>query len=140
MDNAPRQFTKPADLARAMEALAKADVFMSRIYPRQRWVNLRYAVPLMTGGVALSRTETPRRFTRFTYPEKFTLMARARGHRTRKSEVASKVASKSHCSSYVASRDILPFLRVVFQNDEKMARDLAEFFDFARSDVEFLTK
>jgi len=67
-------------------------------------------------------------------------MARARGHRASKTEVASKIASKCHCSRYVASRDIVPFLRVVFQNDEEMARDLAEFFEFAKSDVEFLAK
>jgi len=54
--------------------------------------------------------------------------------------VASKIASKCHCSRYVASRDIVPFLRVVFQNDEEMARDLAEFYEFAKSDVEFLAK
>ncbi len=140
VDNAPRQLTRPRDLASAMEALARADVYMSRIYPNQRWVNLRYAVPLMTGGVALSRSEMSRRFVRFMYPEKFAFMARARSHRTKKREVASKIASKSHCSSYVASKDILPFLRVVFQNDEKMARDLAEFFEFVKSDVEFLAK
>jgi len=140
LDNAPKQLAKPSDLASAMEALAGADVHMSRIYPKQRWVNLRYAVPLMTGGVALSRTEAPRRFVKFTYPEKFAFMARARGYRARKMEVASKIASKCHCSSYVASRDILPFLCVVFQNDKKMAGDLTEFFDFGKGDVEFLSK
>ncbi|MEM4719039.1 MAG: replication factor C large subunit, partial [Nitrososphaerota archaeon] len=53
LDNTPDQIPDPSDLADAFEALARADVMLARVNRRQEWRLMRYAIPVMTGGVAL---------------------------------------------------------------------------------------
>lgn len=56
-ENIPLEYTKPEELARAYDALSKADIFRSRIMRRQHWRFLVYQNSLMTAGISLARTE-----------------------------------------------------------------------------------
>lgn len=54
-ENIPLEYTKPEELVKAYDALAKADIFRSRIMRRQHWRFLVYQNSLMAAGVALAR-------------------------------------------------------------------------------------
>lgn len=56
-ENIPLEYTKPEELAKAYDALSKADIFRSRIMRRQHWRFLVYQNSLMTAGISLARTE-----------------------------------------------------------------------------------
>jgi replication factor C large subunit len=69
LDNVPDQLTVE-DLASAMEFLSKADLFLQRVNLKQSWGLLRYAIPLMTAGVAVSKKAKPKQFVKYSYPSR----------------------------------------------------------------------
>lgn len=139
LDNAPQQLTDPEDLERAMDFLAKADLYFARIKRMQRWNLLRYAVPIMTGGIALSKRKTPKSFVKFSFPQKIRMLQTTKQERDLRNAVASKIASKCHMSSYKANIEMLPFLSFIIKNDGNVANGLARFFELSESELSYLS-
>lgn len=139
LDNAPQQLTDPEDLERAMDFLAKADLYFARIKRMQRWNLLRYAVPLMTGGIALSKKKTPKSFVKFSFPQKIRMLQATKHERDLRNGLASKIASKCHMSSYKANIEMLPFLSFIIKNDGNIANGLARFFELSESELSYLS-
>ncbi|MCL7399170.1 MAG: replication factor C large subunit [Thaumarchaeota archaeon] len=139
LDNAPQQLTDPEDLERAMDFLAKADLYFARIKRMQRWNLLRYAVPLMTGGIALSKKKTPKSFVKFSFPQKIRMLQATKHERDLRNGLASKIASKCHMSSYKANVEMLPFLSFIIKNDGNIANGLARFFELSESELSYLS-
>lgn len=139
LDNAPQQLTDPADLERAMDFLARADLYFARIRRMQRWGLLRYAVPIMTGGVALSRKKTPKGFVKFSFPHRIRTLQATKRERELREGVLGKIASKCHMSSYKAGTEMLPFLSFILKNDGHAAKELKRFFELSDSEESYLT-
>jgi replication factor C large subunit len=139
LDNAPQQLTDPEDFERAMDFLAKADLYFARIKRMQRWNLLRYAVPLMTGGIALSKKKTPKSFVKFSFPQKIRMLQATKHERDLRNGLASKIASKCHMSSYKANVEMLPFLSFIIKNDGNIANGLARFFELSESELSYLS-
>jgi replication factor C large subunit len=139
LDNAPQQLTDPEDLERAMDFLAKADLYFARMKRMQRWNLLRYAVPLMTGGIALSKKKTPKSFVKFSFPQKIRMLQATKHERDLRNGLASKIASKCHMSSYKANVEMLPFLSFIIKNDGNIANGLARFFELSESELSYLS-
>jgi replication factor C large subunit len=139
LDNAPQQLTDPEDLERAMDFLAKADLYFARIKRMQRWNLLRYAVPLMTGGIALSKKKTPKSFVKFSFPQKIRMLQATKHERDLRNGLVSKIASKCHMSSYKANVEMLPFLSFIIKNDGNIANGLARFFELSESELSYLS-
>ncbi|MEM4353186.1 MAG: replication factor C large subunit [Candidatus Caldarchaeum sp.] len=134
LDNAPEQLS-PHDLAKALENLSKADLFLQRVNSKQAWHLLRYAVPFMTAGVALARKQTPAKFVKFSYPSRISYLSRTRGERELVEDICSKLGKALHMSSRKARTEALPFVKIMLSSNGKR---LAEFFGFTEKEVQYM--
>jgi len=137
-ENVPHQLRHPNDLAAAMEALARADLYRGRIRSTQNWKLTRYVIDLMTAGVAMAREKTQPRWEAFQFPERIRMLSRTKRERQLRSEIGMKIRRKCHISSVRAVREVLPYLRVIFENDVKMAAGIAEWLDLDKAMIEYL--
>jgi len=138
IENVPDQIPDPEELAEAYEALARADLFLAKASREQKWKLTRYAIPLMTGGVALARRTKPQGFVKFTFPSKIRLMQRSRAERELRSSIASKMAGKLHLSSSKAITHMLPYISFIMSRSDEYAKAMAEYFEFTPSEVKYL--
>ncbi|OYT67383.1 MAG: hypothetical protein B6U65_03430 [Candidatus Wolframiiraptor sp. EX4484-121] len=138
IENVPEQIPDPGELAEAYEALARADLFLAKASREQKWKLTRYAIPLMTGGVALARRTKPHGFVKFTFPSKIRLMQRSRAERELRSSIASKIAGKLHLSSSKAIAHMLPYISFIMSRGDEYAKAMAEYFEFTPSEVKYL--
>jgi len=138
IENVPEQIPDPGELAEAYEALARADLFLAKASREQKWKLTRYAIPLMTGGVALARKTKPQGFVKFTFPSKIRLMQRSRAERELRSSIASKIAGKLHLSSSKAITHMLPYISFIMSRGDEYAKAMAEYFEFTPSEVKYL--
>jgi len=139
VDNAPLQIPDPNDLADALEALARADVYLSRVNKKQEWKLIRYAVPIMTGGVAVSRRHKPSGFVKFAFPSKIRFMQKTSKEREMRKSIASKIAAKLHLSTSKAMTQMLPYISFIMTHNEESGRALAKYFEFTPSEMAYLS-
>ncbi|MCD6421280.1 MAG: replication factor C large subunit [Thaumarchaeota archaeon] len=138
LDNAPDQIPDPNDLADALEALARADVFLARVNKKQEWKLIKYAVPIMTGGVAVARRHKPAGFVKFSFPSRIRLLQSTSRERELRKNIAQKIASKLHLSTAKALTHMLPYVSFILANDGGMGRGLAEYFELTPAEANYL--
>jgi replication factor C large subunit len=139
-ENAPHQLTDPRDLANAMEALAKADLYLRRVKKTQAWDLLSFALDLMTAGVAMSRERTRPQFIQMKFPERIRLLSKTKKIRELQMSIGAKVGRKCHVSASAGAKYFLPYLHFIFRNNPEMAAGLAKWFDFSEEMINFLTE
>ncbi|UCE16653.1 MAG: replication factor C large subunit [Candidatus Bathyarchaeota archaeon] len=138
-ENAPYQLTDARDLAMAMEALARADVYRGRIRATQNWKLLRYVFDLMTAGVAMSRQRTkPSGWVPYRFPERIRWLARTKRERQMQKLVGMKIRRRMHVSSVQARKEILPYMRVIFEDNAEMAAGIAKWLDLDEDMIKYL--
>jgi len=138
-ENVPQHFTHPYDLARAMHALSLADVYRGRIRSTRNWKFTRYFLDLMTAGVAMARQKSkPSGWVPFRFPKRIQTLFRTKGERRLELAIGSKIRKKCHISSYRASKEILPYIRIIFQNNVDMAAGIAEWLDLDREMIRYI--
>lgn len=139
-ENVPMHLTDPHDLAAAMDALSMADVYRGRIRATQNWDLTRYVIDYMTAGVAMARQKTKASgWMPFRFPERVRTLSRLKAERTMQLEIGRKVKRKCHISAVRAVIEFIPYLRVIFKNNVKMAAGLAKWLDLNADMVEYLT-
>jgi replication factor C large subunit len=134
LDNVPDQLTVE-DLASAMEFLSKADLFLQRVNLKQSWGFLRYAVPLMTAGVAVSKKAKPKQFVKYSYPSRIRFLSSTRAERELLDGICLKIGRALHMSSRKARTEMLPFVKLMLTHN---GRGLAEFFNLTQRELEYL--
>lgn len=139
-ENAPLHLRDPHDLAKAMEALALADIYRGRIRSTQDWTLLRYVYDFMTAGIAMSRERTQPQWVPFRFPERIRMLSWTKSERGMQSQIGMKIKKKCHISSVRAVKEILPYLKVIFENNAEMAAGLAKWLDLDETMTEYLTK
>ncbi|MEM2006286.1 MAG: replication factor C large subunit [Sulfolobales archaeon] len=141
-ENLPRQALDPEDLWRAYEALSRADVYLSRIVRSGNWDLLSYAVDMMTSGVALSiKNENYKyKWVKYSFPETVRLMAKTREVRQVREDLAKLIASHLKCSISVAKSDVIPYLKVIFDNNPEYAAKLALGLNLSDSMIKYLSE
>lgn len=138
-ENVPHQLNDPHDLAKAMDALSLADVYKGRIQTSQDWSLLRYFLDFMTAGVTVARERSKLSgWVPYKFPQKLRLLSMSRGEREIKKQIGMKIRKKCHVSAVTAVREILPYLRVIFENNNEMAEGLAEWLDLDAGMIEYL--
>lgn len=138
-ENAPHQLNDPHDLAKAMDSLSLADVYRGRLQRSQDWSLLRYFLDFMTAGVAMARERSkPSGWVPYKFPEKLRLLSMSRSEREMKSQIGMKIRKKCHVSSVTAVKEILPYLKIIFENNSEMAEGLAEWLDLDEDMIEYL--
>ena len=138
-ENLPYQYSDPEDLWRAYEALARADVYLGRIKRSQSWDLLSYVFDLMGPGVVLARKTSKLKWVKYSFPRKIILMAKTKGQREIRDAIAKVLAGALHISSVVAKRDVLPYLRIIFNENPAYAARIALGLNLTESMIKFLT-
>ena len=138
-ENAPQHLTDPHDLAEAMDALAVADVYRGRIRASQDWSYMRYVIDFMTAGVAMARQNSKvSGWIPFKFPGRIMMLSRSKAQRALRKRLGLKIRRKCHISVVRASKEFVPFLRIIFKNDVQMATGIAKWFDLDEEMVEYV--
>jgi replication factor C large subunit len=138
-ENVPYHLRDPNDLANAMDSLAKADLYRGRIQKSQNWVLTRYVLDFMTAGVAMARERTqPAGFVPLRFPERIRMLSKTRSERQMQAHIGLNIKKRCHISAKGATKEILPYIRIIFENDAKMAAGLVKWFDFDEATIEYL--
>jgi len=140
-ENVPAHLIDPHDLARAMDALSIADVYRGRIRATQDWSFIRYVIDYMTAGVAMARRNTKARgWIPFKFPGRIQMLSRSKAERAMQLGIGYKIKRRCHISANRASKEILPYLRIIFKNNVNMAAGLAKWLDLDKEMVEYLAE
>jgi replication factor C large subunit len=138
-ENIPAHLTDPHDLAQAMDALSIADIYRGRIHATQDWSFTRYVIDYMTAGVAMARQNTKvHGWIPFKFPERIQMLSRSRAERAMQLSIGQKIKRKNHMSATRASKQVIPYLRIMFKNDVNMAAGLAKWLDLEPEMVEYV--
>jgi replication factor C large subunit len=140
-ENVPAHLTDPHDLARAMDALSMADVYRGRIHSTQDWSFTRYVIDYLTAGVAMARQNTKvHGWIPFKFPGRIQMLSRSKAERAMQLNIGHKIKRKCHISAVRASKEVLPYLRIIFKNNAEMAAGLAKWLDLDQEMVEYLVE
>lgn len=138
-ENVPAHFTDPHDLAQAMEALSMADVYRGRIRSTRDWRFTRYVIDYMTAGVAMARQNSKvHGWVPFKFPSRILMLSRSKAERAMQSRIGFKIRRKCHISAARASKEVLPYLKIIFRNNADMAAGIAKWLDLDADMVVYL--
>ncbi len=138
-ENTPYHLTDPHDLVKAMDSLALSDIYRKRIRITQYWSLLRYVIDFMSSGVAVSRERTKSSgWVPFRFPEKIRLLSRTKGERALQTAIGMKIRRRCHMSATRSVKEILPYLKIIFENNPEMAAGLSTWFDLDEDMIEYL--
>jgi replication factor C large subunit len=112
-NNIAREFEKPEEIAKAFDILSKADLFRQRVLSRQNWRLKAYMIDLMTAGIAKSKKEMYRKFTRYQYPSRLIVLGRTKVERKEEKERLLELSKQLHCSTRKIRKEFLPFLKII---------------------------
>jgi len=138
-ENLPYHLRDPSDLANAMDSLATADLYRGRIRASQNWMLTRYVVDFMTAGVAMARERTqPAGFVPLRFPERIKMLSKTRSERQMQAQIGLKIKRRCHISANRATKEILPYLRIIFESNAEMAAGLTKWLDLDDAMIEYL--
>ncbi|WP_297898755.1 replication factor C large subunit [Methanobrevibacter sp.] len=137
-ENVPREYEKPKEIKKAYEMISEADLYFGRARQTRNYTYWRYASEFMGVGVALSKDDTYKKFTRLTGAMAFSLMGRTKGKRALRDKIAEKISEKIHVSNSVAI-SMFPYIEIMFENDD-VAYDISTFFDFDDDEIKRFRK
>jgi replication factor C large subunit len=132
-ENIPREYEKVEEIQKAYEMVSLADIYLGRAFKTRVYGYWKYTYELMSLGVALSKEETYRKFSRFANSSIFSMLSKSRGKRDLKDRVAEKMGEKLHASKKVV-KEQYPYMEIMFQNDET-AYELANYFGMTDDEV-----
>jgi replication factor C large subunit len=138
-ENVPYHLTDPQDLTKAMDALSLADIYRKRIRSTQNWSLLRYVLDFMTAGVTVARERTkPSGWIPFRFPGRLQWLSRTKSERTLQSAIGMKIRRRCHISSVRAVKEVLPYVRIIFESNPEMAAGIAKWLDLDETMIEYL--
>ncbi len=139
-ENMPREYKNPQDLARAYEALSKADVYRGRIRRWQYWRYLAYVDVLITAGVAVAKDKKSTAFVSYQRTTRLLKHWMANQKYARRKRVAEKLAAATHCSKKKALQDTLPYVHRLYQLKHPSAEMITEELKLDEEELEWLNK
>ncbi len=139
-ENLPKEYTNPQDLARAYEALSKADIYRGRIRRWQYWRYLAYVDVLITAGVAVAKDKKSTAFVSYGRTQRLLKRWMANQKYARRKRVAGKLASATHCSAKKALQDTLPYVYRLYQQKHSSTSAITEELKLDEEELEWLAK
>ncbi|MDR3292222.1 MAG: replication factor C large subunit [Methanobrevibacter sp.] len=137
-ENIPREYEKKSELKKAYNMVSQSDIYFSRARNTRNYTYWRYATDFMGAGVALSKDETYKKFTKLTGPTAFTYMGRTKGKRALRDSIAEKMSKKLHISNSEAIASF-PYFEIMFDDDE-LAWDISDFLSFDDDEIKRFRK
>ena len=135
-ENIPREYEKPHEIKKAYDHISRADIFFGRATQTRDYIYWRYASDHIGVGVALSKDETYRKFTRYAGPGSFQLLGRTRAKRQLIEDLAEKISKKLHISKRVAI-STFPYLQIILE-DEKTAQETKRYLELTDEEFKIL--
>ena len=123
-ENLPLAYRDHADLARGYDALSKSDIYLGRVNRRKQYGLWRYAIDMMTAGVAVSKRKSYGGGGGYQFPSWLRKMSQQRGVRSARDSLALKIAGECHTSKSVARTDILPYFEHIFRNSREFRANM----------------
>ncbi|MGC8993318.1 MAG: replication factor C large subunit [Candidatus Aenigmatarchaeota archaeon] len=117
-ENITNEYEKNEEIAKAYDALAKADLFRARIINRNYWKLMRYMNDLMTAGVSLAKNEMYKKFTKYQFPSKLRYLASSKEERAEEKEKLLKLSKILNCSTKKVKKEFMPFFRIFEKKEE----------------------
>ncbi len=126
-ENIPLEYQGKA-LAKAYDALSKADLFRGRIYRQQYWRFLFYQNFFLSAGVSAATKLKYQKFTKYQKPSRILKIWLSNQKNMKKKSITIKYAKFSHMSKKKATRDffLLPFILKDLDQDSIRKMDLNE--------------
>jgi replication factor C large subunit len=104
-ENIPVEY-KGIELAKAFEALSKADIFKGRIHRQQYWHFMTYENFFLTAGISAAKgLKISNRFTKYSQPTRILKIWMANQRNAKKKTIAAKIAELTHTSKRTAIKD-----------------------------------
>lgn len=120
-ENVPLEYKELDDLARGMEAVARADLFLQRARRTGNYRMWAYAIDMMTGGVATAKNKEYRFYNQYRFPMWLATMGRTKGIRATQNSLSHKLTTHCHTSATIARAELIPFYRQMFDLDGAFA-------------------
>ncbi len=135
-ENIPYSYHRPEDIARAYEAISRADIYLARAQRTGNYSLWKYATDMMTAGVAVAGIKR-KGFVKIFSPQTIRLLARSKEERTLRNSIVKRIMKEMHMAK-IEALETLRYLRVIFENDAKTAAHITVFLDLSEKEVEFL--
>lgn len=129
-ENIPEEYENKRDIARAFFWLSRSDIFFGRTGSGS-WVMLKYALDLMSAGVALAKSQPYRKFTKYQFPAYLRKMGASVATRAMLKSIGLKVGRVVHANAKEA-RLYFPVLA------EMKPELLEEFYLLEEDEIKFL--
>jgi len=139
-ENIPYHIKDPRELAAAMDAISRADIYRGMLKETGDWSFLRYIIDWMTVGVAFSWSKKASGFVPFRFPERIKAAASTKEEREMLEEIGSRIGEKCHLSISRAIVEVLPYLRIILQNNPKMGEKIARWLNLTDKMVAYIVK
>jgi replication factor C large subunit len=123
-----------------MEALAKSNLYLTRVKKHQNWSLLPYALNLMTVGVCASKKKTKSKFTPIKFPERIRFLSQSKTEREIKIKLGKLIGKETHLSISKSLKYYLPYLKFIFKHNQKLAEKISEKLNFDGDIINFLKK
>ena len=93
----------------------------------------------MTSGVTASRQLTKTSgWIPFRFPEKIRMLSRTKGERALQFNIGLKIRKKCHLSARRSIKEVIPYLRIILQNNPETAAGLSNWLELDEEMVEYL--
>lgn len=97
-ENIPKRYRQGAEMFAAFDALAYASVFATRANRSQYYTYWRYMNVLMSGGVALSKSQHPNSGSGYSFPRVIKELSGSKASRNQEKTIAAKLQRRFHSS------------------------------------------
>ncbi|MFQ5474761.1 MAG: replication factor C large subunit [Candidatus Nanoarchaeia archaeon] len=138
-ENLPKEYEKPADLARAYDYLSRSDVMNRRIMRWQHWRFLVYVNAFISAGVAVSKDEKYKKMIHYAQTGRLLKIYLANMKYNKRKNIAAKIAAKTHTSVKEIITDTMPYVRAMMKHDD-MADRLVDYLDLDQDEVAWLKR
>jgi len=113
-ENIPLEY-KGIELARAFNALAKADVFRGRIYRQQHWRFMVYEYFLLGAGIASAKNSNRTGWTNYKKPTRILKIWMQNQRAAKKKSICQKYARHCHISIKQAMKEFM-LIKIILKN------------------------
>jgi replication factor C large subunit len=113
--NLVQELQTPGGISKGFDLLSKADLFRNRVRKQQNWRFKAYMCDLMAG-ISLFRPEIKREgFIPYKPPDRMIELGKTKNKRALIKALCKKLGPELHCSSSVARKDYLPYLKIILK-------------------------
>ena len=139
-ENVPKEYRKPADLARLYERIAHVDTLNARIRRRQHWRFLAYMFYDLTVGVALAKDEKYPGMPEVKRPMRPLRIWQSNMKLSTPRRIAERISGSLHTSQRRLVSEDLAYLRIITSKDAVLRARFVEEYDLDKKDDEWLSK